>query len=379
MPDYMILLNHTHSLPEGFEDTIELIAVKNCENDEFQIEKKAYEAFLRLRQDMLESEGLQIELNSVYRSVERQQRTWNKNLEKHGLEYTQKYVAIPGCSEHHTGFAVDISAVVDGKPLHGTPNHLAYDHLYKLVHKRLAKYGFILRYPEDKQHITKIGYEPWHIRYIDDPEIAQEITEKGICFEEYHQALRKPDYMILLNPTHRLPEGFEDTITLLNVENAAGEAYRVEEKAYEAFLRLREDLMENDGLQIELLSVYRDIPQQERTWARTLESRGEEYTRKYVAIPGHSEHHTGFALDVGFMLDGKLSHKNDDLFSYEPMYKVVQKKLPQYGFILRYPADKVAITTIGYEPWHFRYIDDPVIAQEITDKGICFEEYWATK
>ena len=189
--------------------------------------------------------------------------------------------------------------------------------------------------------------------------------------------MKTPDYMILLNPTHRLPEGFEDTITLLEVKNAAGEAYRVEKKAYEAFLRLREDLMENDGLQIELLSVYRDIPQQERTWARTMESRGEEYTRKYVAIPGHSEHHTGFALDVGFMLDGKLSHKNDDLFSYEPMYKVVQKKLPQYGFILRYPADKVAITTIGYEPWHFRYIDDPVIAREITDRGICFEEYWA--
>ena len=65
----------------------------------------------------------------------------------------------------------------------------------------------------------------------------------------------KPDYLILLNHTHRLPEGFEDTITLLNVENAVGEAYRVEEKAYNAFLRLREDLMKNDGLQIELLSV----------------------------------------------------------------------------------------------------------------------------
>jgi len=190
--------------------------------------------------------------------------------------------------------------------------------------------------------------------------------------------MKKPDYMILLNPTHRLPEGFEETITLLKVENAAGETYRVEEKAYGAFLRLREDLMKNDGLQIELLSVYRDVPTQERTWARTLESKGEEYTRKYVAIPGCSEHHTGFALDVGFMLDGKLSHMNADLFSYEPMYQVVHKKLPQYGFILRYPADKEAITTIGYEPWHFRYIDDPEIAQAITDQGICFEEYWET-
>ena len=183
------------------------------------------------------------------------------------------------------------------------------------------------------------------------------------------------DYLILLNHTHRLPEGFEDTITLVEAENVNGEKYRVEEKAYNAFLALRKDLMENDGLQIELLSVYRDIPQQERTWARTMESKGEEYTRKYVAIPGCSEHHTGFALDVGFALNGKASHKNADLFSYEDMYQVVHKKMPKYGFILRYPAVKEPITKISYEPWHFRYIDDPTLAQEITDKGICFEEY----
>ena len=184
-PDYLILLNHTHSLPEGFEDTIELITVKNCESEEFQIEKKAYEAFLRLRRDLMEDEGMQIELVSVYRSVERQQRTWDKTLELRGLEYTQKYVALPGCSEHHTGFGLDISVVVDGKVTHGIANHLAIDHLYRIVHKKLAKHGFILRYPEDKQTITKIGYEPWHIRYIDDPALAKEITDKGICFEEY--------------------------------------------------------------------------------------------------------------------------------------------------------------------------------------------------
>ena len=189
----------------------------------------------------------------------------------------------------------------------------------------------------------------------------------------------KPDYLILLNHTHRLPEGFENTITLVEAVNVNGETYRVEEKAYQAFLALREDLMANDGLQIELLSVYRDIPQQERTWARTIETKGEEYTRKYVAIPGCSEHHTGFALDVGFALNGKASHRNADLFSYEEMYQVVHKKMPKYGFILRYPAVKEPITKISYEPWHFRYIDDPVIAQEITDKDICFEEYWEDK
>jgi D-alanyl-D-alanine carboxypeptidase len=185
------------------------------------------------------------------------------------------------------------------------------------------------------------------------------------------------DYLILLNHTHRLPEGFEDTITLVEAKNVNGETYRVEEKAYKAFLALREDLMANDGLQIELLSVYRDIPQQERTWARTKESKGEEYTRKYVAIPGCSEHHTGFAIDVGIMQDGKLSHLIADLLAVDHLFQTVQAKLPQYGFILRYPKGKEDVTKIGYEPWHFRYLDSPEIAKEITDKGICFEEYWA--
>ena len=184
-PDYLILLNHTHRLPEGFEDTIELITVKNCEGEEFQVEKKAYEAFLRLRQDLLDEEGIEIDLISVYRTIAQQEINWQNYIERRGLEYTQKYVAIPGHSEHHTGFAIDASVVVDGKITRGLANHLALDHLYQRVHKKLPKYGFILRYPADKVSITKINYEPWHFRYIDSPEIAREITGRGICFEEY--------------------------------------------------------------------------------------------------------------------------------------------------------------------------------------------------
>ena len=104
-----------------------------------------------------------------------------------------------------------------------------------------------------------------------------------------------------------------------------------------------------------------------------------EHTRKYVAIPGCSEHHTGFAIDVGILLEGKLYRKREDLLSVSHLLEIVQKKLPQYGFILRYPKGKEAITKINYEPWHFRYIDSPDLAKEITDQGICFEEYWSSK
>ena len=136
---------------------------------------------------MLKNDGLQIELISVYRTIPQQQDTWNNYLEKFGLEHTKKYVAVPGHSEHHTGMAIDVSIVVDGKIVRGAKNLLEIDRLFKPIQDKLSAYGFFLRYPKGKEGITKINYEPWHFRYIDSPEIAREITNRGICFEEYHK------------------------------------------------------------------------------------------------------------------------------------------------------------------------------------------------
>ena len=187
-----------------------------------------------------------------------------------------------------------------------------------------------------------------------------------------------PDYMILINGENRLPDGFEKTVEIIDVENCAGEKYKIEKKTYEAFLRLRQDLLENDGIQTELISVYRTVPQQEKIFADYTEKHGIEYARTYAALPGHSEHHTGFAIDVCVAKDGKVIHGIANLLATEE-FVTVHERLPKHGFLLRYPKGKEDITKVGYEPWHFRYIDDPVIAQEIADKGITFEEYWATK
>ena len=190
---------------------------------------------------------------------------------------------------------------------------------------------------------------------------------------------KKPDYLILINEAHRLPDDFEGMIELVTGENAIGEQVELERKTYEAFLRLRDDVLKNDGIQIELISTYRTIKQQEETFERYLNKYGLEYANTYVAKPGHSEHHSGFALDAGILLDGKLYRTVAELLSVDHLFQAVQEKLPQYGFILRYPKGKEKITKIGYEPWHFRYVDSSEIAKEITDKGICFEEYWKEK
>ena len=176
---------------------------------------------------------------------------------------------------------------------------------------------------------------------------------------------KKPDYFVLVNEDNRLPDGFENTVELIPTEK----------KTYDAFCCLREDVLKNDGIQTVLLGSYRTIKQQEEIFEKNLKQFGLEYTCKYVAKPGCSEHHTGLAIDVGILMNGKLYRTKEELLSVEHLFEIVHKKLPGHGFILRYPKGKESITKIAYEPWHYRYINSPQIAQKITDEGICFEEY----
>jgi D-alanyl-D-alanine carboxypeptidase len=186
-PNYQILINSEHKIPEGFLDTVELVEVENPEGSRFRVEKKTYQAFLKLQADIRENHGLEIALLNSYRTLEAQQKAFDNYFYKFGLAYAEKYAARPGCSEHHTGFAIDVSFLQDGKLTHSAQELLKLDDLFQVVHKKLAKYGFLLRYPRGKEKITKINYEPWHYRYIDSVEIAKEIWERGICFEEYWQ------------------------------------------------------------------------------------------------------------------------------------------------------------------------------------------------
>ena len=87
----------------------------------------------------------------------------------------KKWVADVGYSEHQTGLAVDINA--DGVNSPG-------QQVYAWLADNAWKYGFILRYPEDKTEITKTDYEPWHYRYV-GAESAVKIYESGLCLEEY--------------------------------------------------------------------------------------------------------------------------------------------------------------------------------------------------
>ena len=181
-------------------------------------------------------------------------------------------------------------------------------------------------------------------------------------------------YLTLVNKTHELPSGWENRIKLDKVENSLGETIIIEHETYESFTKLREELLAR-GIQIELDSVYRSVEDQKETKQWFLENYGEEYTSQYVAEPGFSEHHTGLAVDIFVMRGDEQIRDNDDMIADTEDFEIIHQLLPKYGFILRYLKGKEDITGYNYEPWHFRYIADPGIAQEITDKGITLEEY----
>lgn len=181
---YFVLVNKQNKLPEDWESKLETVKSVNSVGDEVHTEKKAYEAYLKLK-EALEKEGVRVELDSAYRSVAQQQQIWDDFTIKYGVDYTVKTVAEPGYSEHHTGLALDLYLIVDGKTVYENEDLVQYPDVWAKIHARLADYGFILRYLQGKEAITGYDYEPWHIRYLDDVKAAREITQKGITLEEY--------------------------------------------------------------------------------------------------------------------------------------------------------------------------------------------------
>lgn len=181
-------------------------------------------------------------------------------------------------------------------------------------------------------------------------------------------------YLVLVNKTNRLPDDWEEVVQIDEVENSLGESHRIEQKTFAAYTALREELLDQ-GIQIELDSVYRSVDEQIELWDYFTEKYGEEYTRAYVATPGYSEHHTGLAVDIFLIKNGEEIRENDDMIAEREDFAKIHELLPKYGFILRYPEGKKDITGYGYEPWHFRYVDDPEIAATITDEHLTLEEY----
>ena len=182
------------------------------------------------------------------------------------------------------------------------------------------------------------------------------------------------DYMVFVSKQNKLPDDWEEKVVLKEAVNKYGETKLVEEKALEQFLKLQEEVAK-EGIDMQLDSTYRSVKEQQELWDEWTIEYGEDYVKTYVAVPGYSEHHTGLAIDVCLDIDGKRVDDNDDMIAEKEIFEKIWAHLADYGFILRYPEGKEDITGYGFEPWHFRYIDDVEAAKEIMEKGITLEEY----
>lgn len=185
--NYLVLVNKDNKIKESFIKKIDLVEVLNFENEKIKIEKKTYDAYLELKK-FLTTKDIEIELDSVYRSFEEQEQLYNKFVLEYGHEYADTILAPIGASEHHTGLAIDLTIT-------NNDDISKEDEIYRKIHKSLADFGFILRYPEGKEEITGYPYEAWHIRYIGKVP-AKIMYENNWTLEEY---LKKFSGVIVVN------------------------------------------------------------------------------------------------------------------------------------------------------------------------------------
>ena len=155
-----------------------LVKVENVnyvrrENETMKIEKIVLENYKEM-EIFLKQKNIDLLLFSAFRSYEKQISLWNNNQQPNNL-----FLAKPGFSEHQTGLVVDIGTKDSGLTVH-FENTMAF----RILKDHAHQFGFILRYPKGKEHITGYAYEPWHFRYV-GKEIASIIYENDLTLEEY--------------------------------------------------------------------------------------------------------------------------------------------------------------------------------------------------
>jgi D-alanyl-D-alanine carboxypeptidase len=123
--------------------------------------------------------GHELQLTSGYRSYAEQQQLYDRFVEDFGDEVAAERVALPGTSEHQTGLAADVGLV-------GLPDDQAFGNTQAStwVAENAHRFGFIIRYPPDKAHITGYANEPWHLRYV-GAELAAQLFASGLTMEEH--------------------------------------------------------------------------------------------------------------------------------------------------------------------------------------------------
>lgn len=179
---YITLANQDSLLSEDYVP-VDLIEVDvRSVVDDAELRRDAADALKRMF-EAAEKEGYKLYVKSAYRSYRTQNTMYYNRLDRIG--HDDGLVAYPGASDHQTGLGVDVLNYAWTQK-DGMNENFAREKEAQWMAQHCHEYGFIIRYLEDKEDITKIKYEPWHLRYVGN-EVAAYMQENNLCLEEFTQ------------------------------------------------------------------------------------------------------------------------------------------------------------------------------------------------
>ena len=220
-------------------------------------------------------------------------------------------------------------------------------------------------------------------RFIDENGMLQfETGDNYVQAKNYADAAAIPWNLLLVNDWNPMQEGYDEAVTMKKLETKYAQVngnQRVDARMYDDLIAM---LTAGKAYNIGVQSSYRPYAKQKELYWRQVDKWKSKYSDpvelqtkagEVVKRPGYSEHNTGLAVDLYGSGDTSLSPS----FANTAAYKWLMEHCADYGFILRFPKGKEAITGVIYEAWHFRYVGDPDVAHKIMDAGLCLEEYLA--
>jgi D-alanyl-D-alanine dipeptidase/carboxypeptidase len=185
----LILINARHPIVCKENIRASQLVHLDREDENVLLHMKTAKQYLKLCEAVGESG--QIVLISGYRSFAEQTQIYANSLKMNGEAFTKQYVALPNCSEHQSGLAIDVAK--NEEKIDSICPNFPYEGIYGEFRNQAAAYGFIQRYEKEKESITNIAQEPWHFRYVGIPH-ASFIKQHRLCLEEYVVYLKEFEY-----------------------------------------------------------------------------------------------------------------------------------------------------------------------------------------
>ena len=175
---HLLLVNKFYKLENDYVPST-LVKIDKKYGYERMLDKTVYNAFIDMYND-IEKEGMALFITSPYRSYNYQQKLYNNYVTTNGQKMADSFSAKPGYSEHQTGFAVDLASK------NSMYTRFQNTKEYQWMINNCYKYGFILRYPKDKEKQTGYMFEAWHYRYV-GKKVAKYIHDNKITYDEYYE------------------------------------------------------------------------------------------------------------------------------------------------------------------------------------------------